>query len=130
LARRWGFEQNGQGFREFQVFVKLAVHVANLDVIIVYYLKKEQLYPKGESFRMPDDVLEDTSSNTIDAFPGAVISFSWHGGERRFWTGLLRKIVALQRKHQPPHRRIINGCRPTDPPRREWCAFWRREVLS
>ena len=96
--------------REFQVFAKPVGSICNLDCHYCYYLKKEHLYPDGESFRMPDDILEEYIVQHIDASPDPVISFSWHGGEPTV-LGLdyFRKIVALQRKHQPSNRRITNG---------------------
>ncbi len=96
--------------REFQVFVKPVGSICNLGCHYCYYLKKEHLYPDGESFRMPDDILEEYIIQHIDAYPDPVIRFSWHGGEPTV-LGLdyFRKIVALQRKHQPSNRRITNG---------------------
>ena len=96
--------------REFQVFAKPAGSICNLDCRYCYYLKKEQLYPGGKSFRMPDDVLENYIVQQIDACPESLIRFSWHGGEPTL-LGLdyFRKIVALQCKHKPSNRRIANG---------------------
>ncbi len=67
--------------REFQVFVKPGGSICNLDCQYCYYLKKEDLYSKGEPFRMPDAILEDYIIQHIAAFPGPVVNFSWHGGE-------------------------------------------------
>jgi uncharacterized protein len=111
--------------REFQVFAKPVGSICNLDCHYCYYLKKEHLYPKGESSRMPDDILEEYIIQHIDASPGSVISFSWHGGEPTI-LGLdyFRKIVALQRKYQPSHRRIINGMQTNGTLLDEsWCRF-------
>ncbi len=96
--------------REFQVFVKPIGSVCNLDCSYCYYSKKGQLYPKGESFRMTDDILEEYIVQHIEAYPEEVIRFSWHGGEPTI-LGLdyFRKILALQHKHQPPGQRIMNG---------------------
>ena len=96
--------------REFQVFTKPIGSICNLDCQYCYYLKKEHLYPEGESFRMSDDILEEYIVQHIDASPEPAIRFSWHGGEPTV-LGLdyFRKIVALQRKHQSPDRRIANG---------------------
>jgi uncharacterized protein len=115
--------------REFQVFVKPAGSLCNLGCHYCYYLHKEHLYPKDESFRMPDDVLEEYIVQHIEACPGSVIQFSWHGGEPMV-LGLdyFRKIVALQRKHQPPHRRIINGMQTNGTLLDErWCRFLAEE---
>jgi len=111
--------------REFQVFVKPAGAICNLDCRYCYYLPKEHLYPNAESFRMSENLLEEYIVQHIEASPSPVITFSWHGGEPTI-LGLdyFRKIVALERKHQPPGRRIINGIQTNgillD---EEWCRF-------
>jgi len=111
--------------RIFQIFAKPIGSICNLDCHYCYYLKKEHLYPKGESFRMPNEVLEEYIVQHIDASPETVIRFSWHGGEPTV-LGLdyFRKIVALQRKHQPPDRRIANGIQTNGTLLDEdWCRF-------
>ena len=111
--------------REFQVFAKPIGSICNLDCHYCYYLKKEHIYPKGEQFPMPDDILEEYIVQHIEAFPGPVIRFSWHGGEPTL-LGLdyFRKIVALQRRHQPPDRRIANGIQTNGTLLDEdWCRF-------
>ncbi len=96
--------------REFQVFAKPAGSRCNLACEYCYYLEKERLYPKSESFRMPDEVLEAYIAQHIQASSDSVIRFSWHGGEPTV-LGLdyFRKIVALQRRHRPAGRQIANG---------------------
>ena len=96
--------------REFQVFAKPAGPVCNLDCAYCYYLGRDTLYPKGESFRMPDDLLEKYIVQHIHACAEPVIPFSWHGGEPTV-LGLdyFRRIVAFQKKHQPAGRTILNG---------------------
>lgn len=111
--------------REFQIFVKPIGAICNLDCRYCYYLKKQHLYPKAESFRMADDLLEEYIVQHIEACPTPLIHFSWHGGEPAI-LGLdyLRKIVALERKHQPPGRRIINGIQTNGTLLdEEWCCF-------
>jgi uncharacterized protein len=111
--------------REFQVFVKPIGSICNLDCHYCYYLKKGQLYPKGESFRMPDDILEEYIVQHIKAYPEEVIRFSWHGGEPTV-LGLdyFRRIVALQHKHQPSGQRIMNGMQTNGTLLDEdWCRF-------
>jgi uncharacterized protein len=115
--------------QQFQVFTKPVGSICNLDCEYCYYLKKEKLYPKGESFRMPDDILEQYIVQHIDAYPDPVINFSWHGGEPTI-LGLdyFRKIVALQRKHTPPNRRIANGIQTNGTLiDEEWCRFFAAE---
>jgi len=118
--------------REFQVFAKPVGSICNLDCHYCYYLKKEHLYPDGESFRMPDDILEEYIIQHINASPNPVISFSWHGGEPTV-LGLdyFRKIVALQRKHQPSSRRITNGMQTNGTLLdEEWCRFLTEEGFA
>jgi uncharacterized protein len=118
--------------RTFQVFAKPIGSTCNLGCHYCYYLKKEHLYPKDESFRMPDEVLEEYIVQHIDASPEEVIRFSWHGGEPTI-LGLdyFLKIVALQRKHQPPNRRIVNGIQTNGTLLdEEWCRFFAAEGFA
>ena len=118
--------------RDFQVFVKPIGSICNLDCHYCYYLKKEHLYPEGESFRMPYDILEEYIVQHIDACPSTVIRFSWHGGEPTV-LGLdyFREIVALQRKHKPPNRQIVNGIQTNGTLLDEdWCRFLAMEGFA
>ncbi|MGD0803351.1 MAG: anaerobic sulfatase maturase [Candidatus Bathyarchaeia archaeon] len=110
---------------EFQIFVKPTGSICNLNCQYCYYIDKEHLYPTGETFRMPIDVLENYIAQHIEAYPGEVINFSWHGGEPTI-LGLnyFRKIVELQRKHNPQKRRIKNGIQTNGTLLdEEWCHF-------
>ena len=116
----------------FQVFVKPIGSICNLDCHYCYYLRKEHLYPKEETFRMPIKVLEEYIVQHIDASPETVIRFSWHGGEPTV-LGLeyFRKVVALQRKHQPINKRIVNGIQTNGTLLDEdWCHFLAREGFT
>jgi uncharacterized protein len=118
--------------RGFQVFAKPAGPTCNMRCQYCYYLKKERLYPTGESFRMPYDLLEEYIIQHIDASPDEVVRFSWHGGEPTL-LGLdyFRTIVALQRKHQPSGRLIANGIQTNGTLLNEdWCAFLASEGFS
>ncbi len=111
--------------RPYQIFAKPIGSICNLSCEYCYYLKKQSLYPDDQSFRMPDDILEEYILQHIEACPDPVIPFSWHGGEPTL-LGLeyFRKIVELQRKHQPSHRRIINGIQTNGTLLdEEWCRF-------
>jgi uncharacterized protein len=118
--------------REFQVFVKPIGSLCNLECHYCYYLKKQHLYPKGEVFRMPDDLLEEYIVQHINASPVPTVNFSWHGGEPLL-LGLdyFRKIVELQRKHKPLHQRITNGIQTNGLLLDEaWCRFLAGEGFS
>lgn len=118
--------------REFQVFAKPIGAICNLACHYCYYLKKEQLFQNDVSFVMPDNILEEYIVQHIEASPSQIINFSWHGGEPTL-LGLdyFRKIAALQRKHQPPHRRITNGMQTNGTLiDEEWCRFLAKEHFS
>ncbi|MHA2497665.1 MAG: anaerobic sulfatase maturase [Candidatus Hodarchaeales archaeon] len=118
--------------REFQVFVKPIGPVCNLICSYCYYLRKEQLYPKAEPFRMSDEILEEYIIQHIEASPERVIRFSWHGGEPTL-LGLdfFHKIVALQRRHQPPNQLIANGIQTNGTLLDEdWCRFFATERFT
>ena len=118
--------------REFQVFAKPAGAVCNLDCSYCYYLKKLDLYPHAGTPRMPDDLLENYIVQHIEATPTEEIHFSWHGGEPTL-LGLdyFRKIVALEKKHQPAGRRIFNGVQTNGVLLNdEWARFFAAERFS
>ncbi|UCD45783.1 MAG: anaerobic sulfatase maturase [Candidatus Bathyarchaeota archaeon] len=118
--------------REFQVFAKPIGSICNLDCRYCYYLEKEHLYPEGEQFRMFDEVLEEYIVQHIEASPGPVIGFSWHGGEPTV-LGLdyFRRIVELQRRHRPPGQRIVNGIQTNGTLLDEgWCRFFATEGFA
>jgi uncharacterized protein len=110
---------------QFQIFVKPTGSICNLRCQYCYYLEKEHLYPEGEAFTMPDDLLDTYIVQHIEATPTDVVNFSWHGGEPTI-LGLdyFRKIVETQRRHKPPFKRIVNGIQTNgtllDD---EWCRF-------
>jgi len=111
--------------RPYQLFAKPIGSICNLSCDYCYYLKKQSLYPDDQSFRMPEDILEEYILQHIEACPDAVIPFAWHGGEPTL-LGLeyFHKIVELQRKHQPSHRQIINGIQTNGTLLdEEWCRF-------
>ena len=111
--------------REFQVFAKPAGSVCNLQCRYCYYLKKENLYRKGKPFRMPGDILEQYIVQHINASEAPVVGFAWHGGEPTvLGVDYFRKIVALQRMHQPVGRQIRNGIQTNGTLLDEdWCHF-------
>jgi uncharacterized protein len=118
--------------REFQVFAKPIGSICNLDCRYCYYLEKGRLYPESESFRMPDEILEEYIVQHIDASPETVIRFSWHGGEPTV-LGLdyFRKVVELQRRHRTPDRRIVNGIQTNGTLLDEdWCRFLAAEGFA
>ena len=117
---------------EFQVFAKPAGAICNLDCHYCYYLQKESLYPETESFRMPYDLLEDYIIQQIEIAPEPEINFFWHGGEPTI-LGLdyFRKIIELQRKHQPQGVHITNSIQTNGVLiNEEWCRFFAAEGFA
>lgn len=125
-------EQARPASRAFQVFAKPAGSVCNLRCRYCYYLGKEHLFPAANSFQMADDLLEEYIVQHIAACPEPVIHFSWHGGEpTTLGLEYFRKIVALQRKHRPPHRRVANGIQTNGTLLDEaWCRFLAAERFA
>jgi uncharacterized protein len=111
--------------RPYQIFAKPIGAICNLHCDYCYYLKNQTFCADEGTIRMPDDVLEEYIVQHIEASPDPVIGFSWHGGEPTL-LGLdyFRKIVGLQRKHQPADRRIFNGIQTNGTLlNEEWCRF-------
>ena len=118
--------------REFQIFAKPAGAACNLDCRYCYYLRKDLLYPDSDSFRMPDDLLEEYICQQIAIAPEPEITFFWHGGEPTvLGIDYFRKIIGLERKHLPPGRRISNGIQTNgvllDD---DWCRFFAAENFA
>ena len=118
--------------REFQIFAKPAGAACNLDCRYCYYLRKDLLYPDGDSFRMPGDLLEEYIRQQIAIAPEPEITFFWHGGEPTvLGIDYFRKIIGLERKHLPPGRRISNGIQTNgvllDD---DWCRFFAAENFT
>jgi serine-type anaerobic sulfatase-maturating enzyme len=118
--------------REFQVMVKPMGAICNLDCHYCYYLKKEFLYPEGDTFRMTDEMLERYIVQQIEAAPGPMVNFAWHGGEpTALGLDYFQKIVELQKKHRTDGKKIVNGIQTngtllTD----AWCRFFAAERFS
>jgi len=111
--------------RSFQIFVKPAGALCNLDCRYCYYLEKTSVYPDVQAFRMPDIILEEYIVQHIEASIESMIRFSWHGGEPTILgVDYFKKIVDLQRKHCPQDQKISNGMQTNgvliD---EEWCRF-------
>jgi uncharacterized protein len=118
--------------REFQIFVKPAGAVCNLDCRYCYYRDKSSLYPDAGTLRMPDDLLERYVIQHLEAAAGPEVDFSWHGGEPTT-RGLVffQKAVELQRKHKPAGWRVRNGIQTNGILLDEaWCRFLAGEGFS
>jgi uncharacterized protein len=118
--------------RFYHLFTKPIGSVCNLRCDYCYYLEKRGLYPDEDSFRMPDDLLEEYIVQHIETSPGPVVRFSWHGGEPTL-LGLdyFRKIVGIQRRHRPTQDRVVNGLQTNGTLLdEEWCRFFAEEGFA
>jgi len=87
--------------------------ICNLDCKYCFYLEKEKLYPANgdlNAFKMPFDVLENYIRQYIEQQDIPEINFAWQGGEPTL-LGLdfFKKVVELQHKYCPPHKKIHNA---------------------
>jgi len=81
---------------------------------------------------MSEDILEEYIVQHIETSPDEIIRFSWHGGEPTILgVDFFRKVIALQRKHKPGRRFIVNGMQTNgtllDD---EWCRFLAAEGFA
>jgi len=70
--------------RSFQVFVKPLGAACNLACHYCYYIKKQDLFPRGETLRMSEDVLETYIVQHIEASPVRQSAFPGMAASRRF----------------------------------------------
>jgi len=110
----------------FNVMVKPIGSVCNLNCTYCYYLEKKKLYTGIESFRMPDNILEEFTKQYIEANEVPVVTFTWQGGEPTLMgLDFFRKAVGYQKKYAGGKRIEnafqTNGTMLND----EWCKFFK-----
>jgi uncharacterized protein len=101
--------------------------ICNLNCAYCFYLQKESLYDKNESWRMSDETLEVFIRQYIETQPEAVdeIDFAFQGGEPTLLgIDFFRRVVQLQKKYAPAGMQIhnslqTNGVLLDD----RWCEF-------
>ena len=113
----------------FLVMAKPVGPICNLACTYCYYLETRSLYQRPHQFRMTDVLLERYIRQYIEASPGPLVHFVWHGGEPTL-AGLdfYRRAVQLQRRHLPEgwtcwNNLQTNGTLLND----DWCAFLAEE---
>lgn len=112
----------------FHVMTKPIGPICNLDCKYCYYLHKEELYPKGNKWKMADDCLASYIRQYIDAQPPgtAEVTFAWQGGEPTL-LGLefFERCVEIQNQYARQGMKIANtlqtnGILLND----DWCRFF------
>ena len=103
--------------------------ICNLDCEYCYYLHKEELYPSGEHWRMPEETLDSYIRQYIDAQTANAeeITFAWQGGEPTLLgVDFFQRVIDLQRQYTPAGKRIVNALQTNgvllDD---EWCELFR-----
>ena len=116
------FEQQG-----LHVMSKPIGPICNLDCEYCYYLHKEELYPRGERWKMPEETLEEYICQYMAAQPALAneITFAWQGGEPTLLgIDFFKRVVELQQRHVPRGKRIVNSLQTNgvllDD---DWCEF-------
>lgn len=111
--------------KDFQIFAKPVGNRCNLACSYCYYLDTAEWCDAEQQPLMPEALLETYIKSHIDAYPGKIVQFSWHGGEPTL-LGLdyFQRIVELQHKHCPPHKRVANGIQTNGTLLDDtWCRF-------
>ena len=100
--------------------------ICNLDCTYCYYLEKENLFPKGENFRMSPEVLETYIRQYIASQQTLEVTFAWQGGEPTLLgVDYFKQVVELQTKHAGGRK--INNTLQTNGTRlnEDWCRFFK-----
>ncbi|HCI55419.1 MAG: anaerobic sulfatase-maturation protein [Bacteroidales bacterium] len=110
----------------FNVMVKPAGSVCNLNCTYCYYLEKKKLYPGHSDFKMSERLLEEFTRQYIEANDVPVVNFTWQGGEPTLMgLDFFRKALELQKKYAGGKRIEnafqTNGTRLND----DWCKFFK-----
>jgi uncharacterized protein len=109
----------------FVVMAKPVGPLCNLECSYCYYLETERFYKSSHQFRMSDSLLEMYVRQYIEASPGPIVQFTWHGGEPTL-AGLdfYRIAVELQKRYLPEGWSCWNNLQTNgillD---NEWCSF-------
>ena len=114
----------------FHVMTKPIGPICNLDCTYCYYLHKEELYPKGNKWKIGGECLESYIRQYIDAQPKGTpeITFAWQGGEPTLLgIEFFQRCVELQNSAARPGMKIrntlqTNGVLLDD----DWCRFFLR----
>lgn len=118
---------SGAEKRPFALMVKPVGSRCNMRCTYCYYLDKGKYSSHPRQTRMSFDLLEKLIRQAVEASPGPVVSFTWHGGEPTL-AGLdfYKKAVELQRKALPAGWTALNNLQTNGLLLNDaWCAFLR-----
>lgn len=109
----------------FVVMAKPVGSRCNMRCSYCYYLDKGQYSTHQKQSRMSYGILERLIRQTIEASPGPVVSFVWHGGEPTL-AGLefYQKAMELEKKYLPKGWKAWNNLQTNGLLlNRKWCRF-------
>lgn len=116
---------SNENSKPFVIMAKPVGSRCNMHCSYCYYLDKGKYSSHRTQTRMSFDLLEKLIRQTIEACPGPVVSFTWHGGEPTL-AGLdfYKKAVELEKKYLPRgwqawNNLQTNGLLLND----AWCSF-------
>jgi uncharacterized protein len=110
----------------FNIMLKPAGPVCNLNCTYCYYLEKKKLYPGQSGFKMTEELLDHYTREYIEAQQVPVVTFTWQGGEPTLMgLDFFTKAMEFQKKYaggkQIENAFQTNGVRLND----EWCKFFK-----
>lgn len=111
--------------RPFVVMAKPVGSRCNMRCAYCYYLDKGKYSAHQKQGRMGQALLERLTREAIEASPGPVVSFVWHGGEPTL-AGLefYQRAVELQRKYLPEGWQAWNNLQTNGLLlNKKWCRF-------
>jgi uncharacterized protein len=95
---------------DFQVFIKPAGSRCNLRCRYCYYVKNATAGHPRAAHVMNEATLERCTTQLFAASRAGSVMFTWHGGEPMLaGLGFYRRAVALQKKHAPEGKCVLNG---------------------
>ena len=109
----------------FNIMIKPAGSLCNLDCNYCYYLDKAEMYG-GREPRMSLDMLETLVREYIAANDVPEVTFNWHGGEPLvLGIGFYRRAVELERKYAAG--KTVRNTLQTNGTliNQEWASFFR-----
>ncbi len=120
-----GFSRRKSRTDPFIVMAKPVGPTCNLHCRYCYYLGKTALFPDHQEFIMGNGALDAYIAKFIQASPGPIVHFVWHGGEPTLaGIGFYERALELQRKYSPPGFNCINNLQTNgvllD---KYWCRF-------
>lgn len=84
----------------FHVMAKPVGPICNLNCGYCFYLEKKRLVPRGPSWVMSREVLEQFVRQTIEGHRAPVVQFAWQGGEPTLLgVEFFRRVIELQAKY-------------------------------